>query len=313
MVYSYAAERPGIGNGVRFLLARFLRLSPVYWLATFAAVAIAVLLERGFHQDALDAGRILASLFYWPHLNPDGSFFPVIGPGWTLDYEMMFYVVFAIGIAGFGRLGLWFTAIILVGMMLAGLLLPIRQPQLAFWCNTILLEFAFGMVLGWLVLNGSPMRREVCLGLMALGFLVYLLPYFGEFVRTPWRPVLFGLPALCVVTGAAFGDLHGYFRRFRLGETIGDASYSIYLTHPFTIRGLTMVQGHLPFRLSPWLFVIVGLVLIVVVGVLVAKLFEIPVHRLTRRWLRRTPARRGVPSQASTEALPSREGHRPAD
>jgi peptidoglycan/LPS O-acetylase OafA/YrhL len=289
MVYSTAGQSAAVENGVRFFVARFLRISPLYWVVTFVAALLASTIGTGFNHAAPDAARLLTSLFYIPYRNEDGDLFPIVGPGWTLNYEMMFYVVFAVGLAFWGRRGLWVTIGVLALIVILGNLSHSEQPQLAFWSSPILLEFVFGMLLGDLLvrgrLDGWPKFMVYALLLTGLGW--YLVPWFGEYVRTDWRFFFFGVPAALVVAAAVIGDRQCYFPRLRWGEVVGDASYSIYLTHLFTIRGLSMIWAKLPVQLPAHLFVVVALVLVVGVGIVVARSVEIPMHHLTREWLRR--------------------------
>jgi exopolysaccharide production protein ExoZ len=64
---------------------------------------------------------------------------------------------------------------------------------------------------------------------------------------------------------------------------IGDASYALYLVHPFAIRGLREVFARVGL-FEPWLFVAAALASAVIAALLVHRLFEAPVTRALRRW-----------------------------
>src|SRR5580658_5421280 len=83
-----------------FLWRRVTRVAPLYWLTTLAVLA-AALVWPGFLPEVRPGWRHLAlSLAFIPHLDPRGLPFPTLPPGWTLDYEALFYLTFAAALAG---------------------------------------------------------------------------------------------------------------------------------------------------------------------------------------------------------------------
>ncbi|MFM9500655.1 hypothetical protein ACKI1Q_44725, partial [Streptomyces galilaeus] len=64
--------------------------------------------------------------------------------GWTLEFEMMFYAVFALGLLFERPRGLMLIAAVLIGLVAAIGLQPLPMP-LGFWANSIVLEFLFGI------------------------------------------------------------------------------------------------------------------------------------------------------------------------
>jgi exopolysaccharide production protein ExoZ len=90
-----------------FLRARFLRLYPLLFILT--SVKIAIILYLGgwrWKEQALDASTLVSSYL----LIPTGQY-PVLLAAWTMPYEALFYIIFAItGILGSTRT-LIFTAV----------------------------------------------------------------------------------------------------------------------------------------------------------------------------------------------------------
>jgi exopolysaccharide production protein ExoZ len=94
-----------------FIRRRIIRIVPLYWLATMAALAFhRISMTHGAHASWSD---LVQSLLFVPYRGPDGGWAPILPQGWTLNYEMMFYGVFAVGIV-FPR----HIALATVGMML---------------------------------------------------------------------------------------------------------------------------------------------------------------------------------------------------
>jgi exopolysaccharide production protein ExoZ len=79
-----------------FLRRRIIRIVPLYWVATVAALAYhKVSATHGANSGWSD---LAYSLTFIPYSGDDG-WHPILPGGWTLNYEMMFYVVFALGLA----------------------------------------------------------------------------------------------------------------------------------------------------------------------------------------------------------------------
>src|ERR1041385_2180302 len=97
-VMVYSSERLfGRADAPRiFMLRRIARIVPLYWAMTLVVLAY-FLLAHG--RDMLFAlyppGNILASFLFYPYPRGDGALVPLHALGWTLNYEMFFYVVFA--------------------------------------------------------------------------------------------------------------------------------------------------------------------------------------------------------------------------
>jgi len=86
-----------VGAATAFLRRRVFRIVPLYWIATLAAFAF----HRVSATHGADAGwaELVQSLLFIPYLDESAAWAPVLPQGWTLSYEMMFYGVFAAGLA----------------------------------------------------------------------------------------------------------------------------------------------------------------------------------------------------------------------
>lgn len=86
----------GLNKAFRFLGARILRIAPLYFIATFLTILVGALITgRQFPLGDI----VLSLLFIATNARPeDGALTPVLGVGWTLNYEMFFYVIFAFGL-----------------------------------------------------------------------------------------------------------------------------------------------------------------------------------------------------------------------
>jgi exopolysaccharide production protein ExoZ len=128
--------------------------------------------------------------------------------------------------------------------------------------------------------------------LIAAGVLGYAAtPVFSLHIEA-WRIVQWGLPALAIVTGAVMLERAGKVAWLRAPHFLGDASYSLYLTHGFAVSAAFKLAGklRLPTDATVALAVVAGLA----VGVAAYKLVEQPLLRLAKYRARRSVAARSA-------------------
>ena len=78
-----------------FLWRRLLRVAPLYWLVTATKLLLIAALPRLLASYRVSLWNGIASFLFVPSLNPKGLIRPVITLGWTLNFEMAFYLLFA--------------------------------------------------------------------------------------------------------------------------------------------------------------------------------------------------------------------------
>lgn len=253
-----------------FLARRIVRVVPLYWLMTSVTALLAVGAPALFHTTITTWPHYLLSLLFFPHEAPvRGGTSPLLSLGWTLNYEMFFYLVFALcGFVGL-RTRVALVAAIFFGLVTFGQLAPSTDTLVGFYTNMIMLPFAAGTLLayahrrGWL--DRWSTRKAVLVALAALAAGIW------TFAMVPDRPNTF-----VVVSGltlAAIGLIAcGLATETRLPriaplEALGNASYSLYLTHMFAIGGLVALAARL---LPQWndtaYVVLVGLAIALSVG-----------------------------------------------
>lgn len=272
----------GIGG---FMRNRFVRIYPVYWVCLAGIMAVQVAAAAAGFGDApgglTDPLTVTTSLLLLPlpHF--------LIGVAWTLSVEMLFYIVFAVSYAFAGLRGA--VVAVVIWHLAARLSAPyVAGGELVFLLHAIVLEFAFGILIGWALLKGAtPFAAPAAvLGAAAMAATIALADH--AMIEAYGRELVYGLPAALLVYGFAA-------TRMRLPRWVllgGESSYLLYLTHNFFIGSSALAMGVAlgldpRSQLGPALLQLVGAVIFAAV---LTVLVERPLLGALRARLRRRKA-----------------------
>jgi exopolysaccharide production protein ExoZ len=285
----YHTNRDRFGRGgapADFFARRIIRIVPLYWLCTLAVVAL--------HFGGLYANKVIT----WSAVGSSLLFVAdpniVLGVGWTLNYEMYFYSVFAIWLLlGTTRSGIAGVLFSLPLMIALGRLVP-AGPIRGFLTDPIALEFGFGFALAVAFTNGYLSRRIGRWALPAGVAGLILGTAFGTSMGTTGlvpeiRFVFWGVPAAAILTSALF--VRGG-KSYAGGALIllGDASYSIYLTHAFVMTTYASVlKSGLVTGVPRAALMLLPVVLSVAAGLATYRLIEHPTNEWLKAWWKKRP------------------------
>jgi peptidoglycan/LPS O-acetylase OafA/YrhL len=186
---------------------------------------------------------------------------------WRRSFELLFG--FAVLIAIVDRLHLGFV-------------------PLEVWGRPITLEFVFGCMIAADYLGGGMARMTFVASLIVLALGVGLLIAGGlhdDLLQGRWY--FRGLPSALIVYSVVAIEREYLFKNYVLHK-LGDATYSIYLTHIFVVMGVEKLW--LAARLSTgngaaYLFVAICLLAATVTGMIAYELVEIRLNRWAKRLL----------------------------
>lgn len=237
-------ERRPVSPG-RFLQERIRRIVPVYWLATGVMVAGAV--AGLFPNLVLTAEHVVASLFFVPVRSPSSDgIWPVLVQGWTLNYEIFFYAIFAACLFLPARIRLSALATVFLLLVSLGFAVDSDNPLFVTYTRPIILEFVVGMLIGRLWLAGYVPGRAWALALIGAalaGFAVIGI------LTLPFDEASCGPLASALVFGVVALERRGGIAPFKIPALLGAASYSIYLWHTFAIS--VAAKAGIAFGLPP--------------------------------------------------------------
>lgn len=277
MIFVHRRDFDRPGQASRFMTKRVLRIYPIYWviygLLTLAYFAV----PRSGPPDARDPETILTSFLLWPMPEP-----PVLEVAWSLQYEMLFYLVFTLLVLNL-RIGIAAFAIWMAGCLWAAAA-EVGSYPVGFLLSPYNLLFAFGILaaLGFDRIRGAAIRPVLWAGVglfLAVGASEQLAGVQWQMAPRTW---LYGIGAALAVAALAAGAVTPPDWLVFLG----DASYSIYLVHvpAMSFLGLVVVELGAPWDLPPLAMLLILTLHAVIAGAAVHVLIERPLlARLTRR------------------------------
>jgi peptidoglycan/LPS O-acetylase OafA/YrhL len=255
-----------------------------------------------------DWWQITSSYLFLPSQNADGKLEPLLGVGWTLNFEMFFYAAFALALL-LRRNPQVVVAVVLAGAALGALWRQPDWPAISFYLSPRVLEFYGGMLLVPTVAR-RPLPWPAAITAVAAGFAVLLAgPLF-----LPPLPFLAAkaLPALLVVAGVIsleplIGPRLPVWTIF-----MGGASYALYLFHPVIAPAIPATLAHLrPGRTAGLMgtagsvIAVVSVLAAVTVAVAGSCLLHVMVERPLTSRLNATLRRRAAPVEPQSRSVSS--------
>lgn len=278
----YATDRTAPTPG-KFLQRRIERVVPLYFFVTLAVVALAAAFPAFNTPGWFTLQHVLKSLGFVSF--SDGEM-PVVYVGWSLEYEMYFYLCVTLLLAltrePWRAVVVLFSALTILGRI------PYVDQALGnfrFLVDPLLMEFVFGVLVGRWFVNRRVSKIEVIATACAIAVLLAVEP--GN------RAIVYGLPSAAIVAAAAYASA----LRVRMSfvatslERLGNASYSIYLVQVNTVTFACAYAVTLVPDISPLAVVLATTAAVVLAGLLLNMFVEQPLLKLSRSFGDGKPSR----------------------
>jgi peptidoglycan/LPS O-acetylase OafA/YrhL len=292
-----------------FFIKRFLRITPLYIIATFIMVLACIVFPDKINHAVSNFPAFIKSIFFIPYkietkFEPSG---PILGQGWTLNYEMFFYLVMSLCIV-FVKNKNYLGKICALVLAVIFVVLNIIDSDiflLEYYQNSLFPEFIYGIVLYYLyeyfrgknrnyLLVKNTIINSVLFGLIAICSFIYLVGdgiYDWHIAKN--RNIYCGIPSLILVF--AFLNLEAQIRKnkfINICMEIGDASYALYLFHTFMIMFFTRIlftriianNNHL---IMSVIMEIIIMFSTIIGSIIIYKIIDKPIQKFLRNLLRR--------------------------
>ena len=218
-----------------FWRRRIVRIVPLYWIFLSILLAVALFAPQYLNSTVVTPETVIKSYFFIPYYNTSQNIIaPLLVPGWSLNYEMFFYFIFGVSLlVKPDALRAILVGAFLWSLALLGQRLHSKFPAAETYTNPNILLFFNGVMLA--VIYRTYGASSLILGVILISSGV-LLGSFGAPGDLGFVESFIGLSPTLIVAGIL--ALETALRRLpsQVLHTIGNASYSIYLSHLFFLR-----------------------------------------------------------------------------
>lgn len=262
-----------------FLKRRIIRVVPLYWFATSLKIIAAITFPKLAAHSYLAISYLISCYLFIPSPNADGEMLPILTVGWTLNYEMFFYIVFSLAIF------LRAKPLVFVSLVFFTLICIAQFKQSNWWGYTsmfwpLIFEFVLGMIIAKYVNVLRTVRIQYAWFILALT-LGYV--FFQGNINLDYRYLYWGVPAFLIVLSSVIleGKIGLYINEKLI--LLGDSSYSLYLFHPFIVP--ICFVAFKKCGVDDVLSIIISSLLICIIGGVMAYLYvEKPMLRIMRKF-----------------------------
>lgn len=280
------------GYTKEFIKKRIFRVLPLYWSLTLFYALLLILVPTAFNSASFDWLKLIKSLLFIPHLNNDGDTMPVLSVGWTLNFEIYFYLIFAIALIFKKYIGILFIlSVFLLGSLIGDMYqLPAMLKVIT---STLLFEFLFGVFIAAAYIYCKKKGGQFIFSkkldlLLGLTFTVVIASYwtllYPEFNNDRYsRSILWG--GVSAITVVLFLLLDFWIKNISPAIFIGNISYSLYLIQVFTLP-VTIKLAIMSEYSSSFFLVILGVTQLLIsfaVAFFCYKFIELPTNKYLNR------------------------------
>ncbi|HHQ2636443.1 TPA: acyltransferase family protein [Pseudomonas aeruginosa] len=249
---------------VNFMVKRVWRIVPIYWIVT--TLALVFWYTSRFWRADMDRLGFMGVLKGYLILPQSG--FPLVNPGWSLEHEVIFYVLAAL-IVPFARLPGLFVALLVLwacGIFYKGWdyhLFSYSQIYFAFgiaayWCRGVAVKFLAPIALSSVPLAICAMYKILNVGPTA-------------------SVALTALACSSLIATLVSMERNGLtFPRWLV--SVGDASYSIYIIHWIVLPWVGIVAYKVGGSMEAWRWIAFGICMLI--GFASRKFLEVPLMKV---------------------------------
>lgn len=252
-IICYATDRKERNMASKYLVRRFFRIYPLLALSiiiTFFVISVDPTLSFLLRSlIPLNANYSAGSPFFGYNL---------LGPAWTLTYEIAFYAIFLLAFI-ISHKHRWFISSVIIAILVFGIqewqsgnitLLAynnnsfangsVMHAPLTFLASPLFLDFIYGMVIFKIhsIIKGFKVSDSVSFWIKLISMFVFSITALGILSVQVYGhgPILWGAwSAVLVLSGLVF-ETFSEIKENKALNVLGNISYSLYLTHAIVIE-----------------------------------------------------------------------------
>ena len=264
-----------------FLLKRIFRIVPLYWILTLGVFVLAIFIPEVLNNTTANTAHLIKSLFFIPFDKNGTGHFPILFLGWTLNFEVIFYFLFSLSLVFFKENRMIACSIFIIIFLVFNKVFSEKNFIFETYANDIFIEFIFGMILFTIwkryknKISTNLTNHFICLTILLVS--IFILNYYNFS-----RSISYGLPSLILAIYFLFFLNHLKFPKILV--SLGDASYCIYLLHPYVIQFFYKILEINEYDIIIELFfTLIISIIVFIISLLIYKFIEFPINGSLRK------------------------------
>ena len=270
-------------NERNFLVKRIIRIVPLYWMLTLGVFSIAIFFPNLLNNTSANLEHLIKSLFFIPFDKNGTGHFPILFLGWTLNFEIIFYLLFSISLFVSKRNRLILCSALIILFLFSNFLLSKKNFIFSTYYEFIFLEFIFGMV-AFIIWN--KFKNKITNSFFN-HFIFFLIIFVVAIILSNLnfiRVIHYGIFSFALLIYFLF-----FLNNLKFPKTLvslGDASYCMYLLHPYIVQFFYKI-----FKLNSYnfliqsVFTLIIIILVCLTSILIYNFIEKPINKNLRKKL----------------------------
>ncbi|WP_343670102.1 acyltransferase [Chitinophaga sp.] len=287
-IISYIAnEYIGLTKAKEFLIKRFLRINPIYYLASLIQLIVFYYYYTPFPLEEM-INKLCDTVILFPLFDSSHPISPILSVGWTLSFEWWFYLIFLGTILFKLEKKLLCLILIFGALIISGVCFRHNDLRIFFFTSPIMIEFVLGIII-YQIYHKFKISASISYLLIILGIISYLFNIFNGYGNISefgnillhgqgfLRVIIWGIPSAFLVAGCVYLETNNGLNKLwnsRLFLLVGDASYAIYLLHIPVLYVIIILHYKAGLNFYPDLGVIIFFIIAIFSGILFYLLIE---------------------------------------
>ncbi len=273
MSYTTKSKQFNVKYALTFVKRRFKRIFPVYWVY-LSVLVVMWYLGLALRSEQFSLQKVMLAYFLVPDGDDSGRILtPVMSQSWTLSYEIFFYfcffVLIAIGMSKKYLAHSMFGIFLMLFIFARNDVLPTDVSNV-FYSKWFIFLFIFGMAIERCSESiGELLSQFSNSSMVALSAISILIAVFAS------KNEIFGCVA-SVISLCCILQIRNPYPRL---ELIGDASYTIYLTHNFIVMAFGMFAKRIDSPITCAVVALITIIATIPFGMVCYNVIEKRIHK----------------------------------
>lgn len=276
-------------NENNFFIKRVIRIVPLYWILTLGVFTIALLKPQFLNNTTANFEHLIKSLLFIPFDKNGIGHYPILFLGWTLNFEVIFYLLFGVSLFFFKKYKFIVCTSLIILFYFFCTIFSKKHFVLQAYSNPMFFEFIFGMIAFIVWKKYKEKIKKSLLNNFIFIFLILSTAVFFYYLNSLTYPdayptfLAYGIPSFFLIL--YFVIFLNKIKFPKIFTLLGDASYCIYLINPYIInlfyQFVNLNNYNIPIQ---FILNILLCFIVFMISIFVYKIIELPINKKFRKY-----------------------------